>query len=66
VLNTLRIEYKYSYSTNETLKEMSFLIKLCLAKHNFGDVNPTIDKILKISNTYLPTREVEDIDQGAQ
>lgn len=61
VLSALKHEYSYSYSSPETYKEIAILIKVCIAKHQYGISNPT-SKIAEIPNSVLPSREVEDDD----
>lgn len=59
VIRALVHEYKYSYASPFTLNEVGFLIKMCYVKHEQGINNPSLDKILKISNTALPKREAD-------
>jgi hypothetical protein len=61
-VNTLRTKYKYDFASKETLNEISYLIKMGLAKHEFGDKKPGMDKIVKISNNAIPKREYNDED----
>lgn len=61
ILNALKHEYSYSYSSSEQLKEIAILIKVCIAKHQYGDNNPT-SRIATISNNVIPTREINDND----
>lgn len=56
-VNTLRAKYRFDFVDESTLKEISYLIKMGLAKHQFGEKNPGLDKILKISNSALPHRD---------
>jgi hypothetical protein len=58
-LKALNHEYSYSYASIETLQEIGILIKVCVAKHQYGVSNPT-SKIAKIPNSVLPTREIDD------
>ncbi len=61
-LRALKSEYSYSYASPETLKEIAILIKVCIAKHQFGDSNPS-SKISKIPNSVIPTRTVDNEDE---
>ena len=63
VLTALDLEYQFSYSSPTTLKEIGTLIKICLAKHQYGDSNPGLNKIKMIPNNALPKREIDDIDE---
>jgi hypothetical protein len=56
-VNTLRARYRFDFLTDDEIKETSYLIKLGLAKHEFGDKKPTLTKVLKIPNKILPKRE---------
>lgn len=60
VLTALDLEYQYSYSSPTTLKEIGILIKVCLAKHQYGDSNPNPNRLKMIPNNALPKREVDD------
>lgn len=55
VVNALMTKYKYDFVSESALAEIGHLIKLGLAKHEFGDKNP-LRAIGKISNANLPTR----------
>ena len=59
-VNALRARYKYDFVDKTTVKEIEYLIKMGLAKHEFGDKKPRLDKITRISNKNLPKRENED------
>lgn len=56
-LEVLMGEYRYSYSNNNTLKEIEYLIKFGIAKHEYKTRKPGLDKIIKIPNRLLPKRE---------
>jgi hypothetical protein len=62
IVTTLRGLYRYDFATSTHLNEMSYLIKMGIAKHHFGDKKPGLDKIVKISNENIPKREVDDND----
>jgi len=57
---TLRYEYKYSFASPSVLNEISYLIKIGIAKHQFGYKKLGLDKIRNIPNTILPKREKEN------
>jgi hypothetical protein len=57
ILNSLRAKYSYDFASPIELNEMSYLIKMCLAKHEFGSKKPGLHEIIKISNEALPKRE---------
>lgn len=61
IYNSLRNDYRYSYVSAHTLKDMERLIKLAAAKHATGDKLPnskTIEKISKANDGLIPPREV--------
>ena len=60
VVSQLRIQYRYSFASQHVLKEIEYLIKMGLAKHEFGTKKPLLDKIIKISNKVLPKRIVDE------
>ena len=60
IFNALRARYRYDFASNKELTDISYLIKMSLAKHTFGDKEPTIDKIVKISSNVIPKREYTD------
>ena len=59
-VNALRAKYRFDFANPEELKSITYLAKLGLAKHHFGGRKPSIDQIVKIDNSNLPTREVND------
>lgn len=60
IVNALRSKYRFDFVSPDELKEMSFLIKMCIAKHEFGSKKPGLHEIIKISNQALPKREPEN------
>jgi len=56
----LQVRYRYDFLADGEAKDIEYLIKMGLAKHEFGDKRPGLDKILKISNRVLPKREGEE------
>jgi hypothetical protein len=62
ILNGLRAKYVYDFASQTEINEMSYLIKMCLAKHEFGSKKPGMHEIKKIPNKALPTRDSSDIE----
>jgi hypothetical protein len=46
--NALLSKYNYDFTTEEERNEISFLVKKCFAKHEFGSKNPGPNEIKKI------------------
>lgn len=61
IVSALREEYKYSYASPQVLIEIAYLIKMGLAKHQFGIKKPLIGSIKRIGNQALPKREVDEM-----
>lgn len=57
VVNSLRARYRYDFAEKVELSEIKYLIKLGLAKHEFGGKKPGINQIIKISDVNIPKRE---------
>lgn len=57
IVNALRARYRYDFASKEELIDLKFLIKLGLAKHEFGGRKPRLDQIVKISDKNIPNRE---------
>lgn len=57
LIRHLRTRYQFDFATPDVLKDIEFLIKMGLAKHEFGDKNPGLNKIIKIPNKILPKRD---------
>lgn len=55
----LQEQYRYSYASPQTLRDIEYLIKMAAAKHHYGSKNPGIKKINKISDNVIPPREVD-------
>jgi hypothetical protein len=64
IVNSLRAKYRYDFVSTTELKEMEYLIKMGLAKHEFGDKKPNLNKIVKISNSNLPKREHNESEEN--
>jgi hypothetical protein len=60
----LRLEYRYSYASPQTLKDLDFLIRKALTKHLTGETDPGISTILKtmkrVQGQVIPPREFTD------
>jgi 3',5'-cyclic AMP phosphodiesterase CpdA len=61
MFHNLRMQYKMSFASPQELRDIEYLVKMCLAKHTFGDKKPSLDKIVKINSGILPKRD-KDID----
>lgn len=59
-VNSLRTKYRFDFASKEELRDISFLTKMGLAKHEFGDKKPSLSQIVKISDSNLPKREFID------
>jgi hypothetical protein len=59
-VNILRARYRYDFAGSGILREIEYLVKMGLAKHEFGDKKPGLDKIRQISNENLPKRDSGD------
>ena len=58
-VNALRAKYKFAFAGTDELREISYLLKMGYAKHEFGDKKPGLNKIKMISNDVLPKREID-------
>jgi len=56
-VNALRTKYRYDFASEDDLKNIKYLVKLGLAKHEFGGQKPSISQIVKIDDSNLPKRE---------
>ncbi|ALJ00052.1 hypothetical protein [Rufibacter tibetensis] len=56
-VNSLRTKYRYDFASKEELHDIKYLVKLGLAKHQFGAKKPNILQVTKISDKNLPQRE---------
>jgi len=57
IFKILRTCYRFDFATNKELNEISYLTKMGLAKHQFGNGKTKMKDIKKISNSVLPKRE---------
>jgi len=53
----LQKHYRFSYSDPNELTKIGYLIKMGIAKHEFGIARPSLGQINKIPNMTLPKRE---------
>lgn len=60
LLYTMEIEYRYAFATPEDIKDMRYLLKAGIAKHEFGTKSPGADAVKKISDKFIPNRESDD------
>lgn len=63
VYQTLRTQYRYSYASNTTLKEIEHLIRMAITKHVTGAKDPGVKLIQKtihnlIGDPVIPPREI--------
>jgi len=59
VYRTLQSQYRYSYASSRTLKDIEYLIRMAAAKHLTGNKNPGIKLIKKMPDKVIPKREVD-------
>ncbi|WP_207494390.1 hypothetical protein [Aridibaculum aurantiacum] len=59
IVNSLRTKYRFDFAGEQELKDIKYLVKLGLAKHEFGGKKPSTSQILKISDSSLPKREID-------
>lgn len=57
VYNTLRTQYRYSFASSQTLKDIEYLIKMALIKHMYGTKKPGTKVIKKFKKQVLPVRD---------
>jgi predicted phosphodiesterase len=56
----LRTNYSTGFLSTSELKDTEYLIKACWIKHREGSPRPGIDKVSKVPNSVLPTRDIKD------
>jgi len=56
VYSSIKVQYEYAFVTPKVLRDMEYLIKMCVAKHELGTRNPGIDSIKKVPDKVLPRR----------
>ncbi len=57
IINSLRSQYRYSFSTQKELNEMEYLIKMGFAKHEKGIKSPGRKSIENIPSSVIPQRK---------
>lgn len=57
-INSLKAEYKYSYTSEANLYKIGNLIKLCAGKHRLILKKPSVEKAKSLSDNFLPKRHV--------
>lgn len=57
VVNALRTKYRYDFASSEELSDIKYLIKVGLAKHEFGGRKPSLQQIVQIADSNIPERE---------
>jgi hypothetical protein len=63
IFNTLRSEYKYSFTSQKNINNIGRLIKTTAAKHHLGIKNVK-SKDLNKASKYLPRRDVKGIEKS--
>jgi predicted MPP superfamily phosphohydrolase len=56
VCSILRNQYKYAFVSPKALREIGYLIKMCVAKHELGTKMPGKEAIKKVPDNALPKR----------
>jgi hypothetical protein len=59
VYKFLRSQYRYSYASPNSLRDMQYLIKMAVAKHETGKKMPGVKLIGKVSDKVIPPRNVD-------
>lgn len=59
IVNALKAKYKYDFASDADIRDLGYLFKMGLAKHEFGEKKPGLDKIIKM-NYALPSRNNND------
>lgn len=57
-VNALRTRYRYDFASKEELRDITYLAKMGLAKHEFGGKKPSLNQIVQIADSNLPKREL--------
>ena len=57
IINSLRAKYRFDFATDKELSEIKYLVKVGIAKHEFGIKKPSLNQIVQISDKNLPKRE---------
>jgi hypothetical protein len=59
-VNALRTKYRFDFVNQDELKSIKYLVKLGLAKHQFGGAKPSMSQVKKIDDSNLPNREYDE------
>ncbi|MFR9546596.1 MAG: hypothetical protein SNJ29_13625 [Rikenellaceae bacterium] len=59
LFSALNIQYSYSYANTKELKDIAYLIKACIAKHDTGVELPGVSAVKKVPNDILPERNLD-------
>lgn len=59
IYTTLMAEYQFSFATRESLSQLKKLIKMTVAKHDYGVKKISLKAINRISDDILPERDVK-------
>jgi hypothetical protein len=61
--NALQAKYNFDFITEEERREITLLLKMCFAKHEFGSKNPTPHEIAKVIISKPKTEENHDTEK---
>jgi hypothetical protein len=59
VYRALLCQYRYSFSSHQTIEDIKYLLKMIIIKHIHGVKDPGIKAIKKVSDDILPSRITE-------
>jgi len=57
VYRTLSVEYKYSFASNSSLSDIEYVLRMAIAKHQYGAKKPSPKLIKKVSDQDIPERD---------
>jgi hypothetical protein len=60
ILQVLMLQYSYAFVESSSLRDIEYLMRMCLAKHQFGDKKPGLDKLRKVPTAALPKRAINE------
>lgn len=60
--NALLSKYNFDFITDEERREISLLVKMCFAKHEFGSKNPTPSEMAKVKISKPKTEDNHDTE----
>lgn len=61
VYRVLRTEYKYCFASNSTLSDIEYILKMAIAKHQYGAKKISQKTIKKVSDKNIPERDCGNI-----